>query len=68
MIKVRSARHYADLAVRYPIYLGRVRLAFEAGFGIIVMRGPYTIVEAGMQEDRRFAEFMHPRIGMSVRF
>jgi hypothetical protein len=63
-----AGNQYAELAVRYPMYLGRVRLGLEAGFGIIVLRGPYTIVEAGVPEDRRFAEFMHPRVGVSVGF
>ena len=57
---------YTDLAFKYPVHLGRFNLSLDAGLGMILLRGPYTIAEEGTVEDRRFAEFIYPRLGVSV--
>ena len=59
---------YTDLAFKYPAHLGRLNLSVDAGLGMVLMRGPYTIAEADVVEDRRFAEFIYPRLGFSVGF
>jgi hypothetical protein len=59
---------YTDLAFKYPAHLGRFNLSLDAGLGMILLRGPYTIAEEGVVEDRRFAEFIYPRLGISVGF
>ncbi|MBL7944829.1 MAG: hypothetical protein JNN32_02120 [Flavobacteriales bacterium] len=59
---------YTDLAFKYPAHLGRFNLSLDAGLGMILLRGPYTIAEEGLVEDRRFAEFIYPRLGLSVGF
>lgn len=59
---------YTDLTFKYPVHLGRFTLSLDAGLGMILMRGPYTIAEEGLVEDRRLAEFIYPRLGFGVGF
>jgi hypothetical protein len=59
---------FADLNVRYPFVVRRMHVAVNAGFGILLMRGPYTRAVDGVPEDLRSAEFVHPQVGLSVGF
>ena len=63
-----AGHSYTDVALRYPARVGPVHLNFDAGWGMIVQRGPYTIAEEGPPENRRFAEFIYPKVGLSVGF
>ncbi len=59
---------YTDLAITYPALRGPISVCMDAGLGMIMLKGPYTITEEGVKEDRRYAEFIYPRLGLSVRF
>jgi len=58
-----------DLAFRYPFWSrGRSSAWVDGGIGMLLMRGPYTIEEEGVVEDRRMAEFIYPRVAVGLRF